>query len=423
MSPRRPRRRQGFTLIELLVVISIIGILVGLLLPAVNAAREAGRRAQCQNNMRNIGLGLVQFSTAKNSFPNAGTVFENPASNPNNGGDPTQSFIYLLATKPAAATTPFPTPANGIPLLYSWVLDIMPYLDNQDIYNAWNKDQGYNYATPTAVGGQVNLALGNTPIAILRCPDDNTAIPGQGNLSYVVNGGFSLWNYNGLTVSVDKITGQMQWGALDWVPGSGTANATGTIQKTGVFFMGSNGKNGYYPWDVKTTPSSIVDGASTTLMLGENTLAGASPGDQYTTNGLPTNWASPFPTFTIFIGSHHICDDGGGDCTTGIGSLPAGGKVLAPNPSTNSDGPGWFNANNKALGEHINGNVAGVKGQWPFINSGHPGGYNVVMCDGSVKFLSATIDGTIYSKILTPAGSKLPVWAKQFPVDQDAVGP
>src|SRR5436309_11476331 len=78
MNPRRRRRRarHGFTLIELLVVISIIGILVGLLLPAINSAREAGRRTQCQNNMRNIGLGILGYVNSKNNFPAAGTYCE-----------------------------------------------------------------------------------------------------------------------------------------------------------------------------------------------------------------------------------------------------------------------------------------------------------------------------------------------------------
>src|SRR3982750_1960600 len=73
------RRPRGFTLIELLVVIAIIGVLVGLLLPAINAAREAGRRTQCMNNMRQLGLGIQQFLNAKNSFPAAGTYGEAPA--------------------------------------------------------------------------------------------------------------------------------------------------------------------------------------------------------------------------------------------------------------------------------------------------------------------------------------------------------
>ena len=102
-----PRRRRGFTLIELLVVISIIGVLVGLLLPAINSAREAGRRVQCQNNQKNVGLALAQFSTAKNSFPNSGIFFEDLLYNSVNPPDPTTSSIYLatnLQSTPAGIT-------------------------------------------------------------------------------------------------------------------------------------------------------------------------------------------------------------------------------------------------------------------------------------------------------------------------------
>src|SRR5947209_3456150 len=131
---RRPRSQRAFTLIELLVVISIIGVLVGLLLPAINSAREAGRRAQCQNNLKNIGLALAQFSTQKNSFPNSGTFFEDATTV--NLQDPTTSSVYkainLLSSVPTTATPLVPTWAR------SWVVDILPYLDQQDLANAWD---------------------------------------------------------------------------------------------------------------------------------------------------------------------------------------------------------------------------------------------------------------------------------------------
>ena len=87
------RRRRGFTLIELLVVISIIGVLVGLLLPAIGAAREAGRRAQCQSNMHNVTLGILGYVNQRNVFPPAGEFCEDPTVVIPTAPNPTKSAI------------------------------------------------------------------------------------------------------------------------------------------------------------------------------------------------------------------------------------------------------------------------------------------------------------------------------------------
>jgi prepilin-type processing-associated H-X9-DG protein len=164
---------------------------------------------------------------------------------------------------------------------------------------------------------------------------------------------------------------------------------------------------------VRTSLTSIVDGASGTILLSENTLAGAGPTTRYYAFGRTTNWACPFPTFTSFIGSTEVCGPAPPgsvyDCTVGVGKLQATGK---------RDGPGWARANDPTTFENINGGQKlTIEGQYPFSNSAHPAGINVGFCDGAVRFISRTIDGTVYAKIITPAGSQLPLHCRQMPVD------
>src|SRR5262249_18290876 len=156
---------------------------------------------------------------------------------------------------------------------------------------------------------------------------------------------------------------------LNWSLQSGSGSAAnwltyqGVCQKQGMMFLGTS--TGNMPWDVKTTLSSIVDGASSTLLVGENTLAGYSTGSLLS-GGLATNWAAPFPTFIMFNASDDVCFFGGaaGDCASA--KLGSSGAI---------DGPGWAYANAKGtnLYQFMNYGQQNltVEGTAPFVNSGH----------------------------------------------------
>jgi prepilin-type N-terminal cleavage/methylation domain-containing protein/prepilin-type processing-associated H-X9-DG protein len=429
----RRRFRRAFTLIELLVVISIIGVLVGLLLPAINSAREAGRRAQCQNNLKNIGLALAQFSTIKNVFPNSGVFFENgpngtPPTDPTN---PQTSNIFAAVSNPATA--------NIATWGRSWVVDILPYLDQQDLSNNWNNDLPYLAAAGAGTTDTPNLNLGRTSLAILRCPDDLNAQPNQGNLSYVVNGGFSRFPAFPIGWAGPKFdVGQPTNGPiLQWLPGNpGWLATQGVGTKLGVMFpgavipstisAGTGASQIRYAWSINTTLSSIVDGLSTTFLLAENTLTGysAQNASPLVPPNFETNWACPHPNFTSFMASDNVCGPPGGTgaCfSSQLGPLPD-----APPSVALIDGPAWDAANLNGTNENIGfGASLTLKGTFPYINSGHPGGFNAGMCDGSVHFVRNQISGTVLSKLMSSAGSKLPppgqgyIGLKQLPLSQD----
>ena len=144
---RRQSRKRGFTLIELLVVIAIIAILIALLLPAVQQAREAARRSQCRNNLKQLGLALMNYHETFNVFPPSYI----------NGGE-VRSYAYL----------PYGQIKN-----HTGYLLLLPYLDQDPMYNAID----FRFATGMADwrargGGQRQPAIEGKRLEVLRCPSD-----------------------------------------------------------------------------------------------------------------------------------------------------------------------------------------------------------------------------------------------------------
>jgi prepilin-type N-terminal cleavage/methylation domain-containing protein/prepilin-type processing-associated H-X9-DG protein len=154
----RASARRGFTLIELLVVIAIIAVLIGLLLPAVQAAREAARRIQCVNNLKQLGLALANYESANLSFPLGGL---------HNSGGGDQQYSPC-----------------GSRHEYSFYVPLMPFFEQAPVYNSFNLLVHYTYSHNTTVWGITFNAL--------VCPSDATAFGG-----FTDTNGSVLCNENG----------------------------------------------------------------------------------------------------------------------------------------------------------------------------------------------------------------------------------
>lgn len=230
------RKSNGFTLVELLVVIAIIGILIALLLPAVQAAREAARRMQCSNNLKQVGLGIHNFHGARNIIPPA----------------------YLTGMGHA-----------------TWMVLILPYLEQSTLYPEEYTSRSYYWVPEDAVQN-------NCPIYL--CPSHRSAPalsvqehPGRagkygnrhGALSdYVMNAGdgeASLWGegYNGISRSTTDFATDM---------------TSGTLSPP---FPGGDPDWEYTGWKSYTSFKDVTDGLSHTLLAGEKHVPPGREGDYF----------------------------------------------------------------------------------------------------------------------------------------------
>lgn len=144
------RKRKAFTLIELLVVIAIIAILVALLLPAVQQAREAARRTQCKNNLKNIGLALHNYHDVYDRFPS--TVWASNTNNLNTG-----------------------CPGWALARGFSWRVSILPYIDQAPLFNLIENDtRGYHGCLGGIPNPSPTWTARNTTISVYICPSDDS---------------------------------------------------------------------------------------------------------------------------------------------------------------------------------------------------------------------------------------------------------
>jgi len=360
------RSRPGFTLVELLVVIAIIGILMGLLIPAVQAAREAARRAQCATNLKNLGLAALQYETEKEALPGYLNYFG----------------TYIGGVDPADAMNTITNPHAKIG---TWHISLLPSLDALATFERWNEDK---YPL-LSVNPDQTIADGTSfhprsapSLPIFQCPSaTNEASDGINN--YASNNGL-YWNSalaSGTPPISYKDSMKKANGAFN---NKYRGPSLDTFAGAGKSTVGS---------DVRT--EDFDDGPSNTILFTENLQT------------VPYHWLSLPALSTPFT-----------DPATGLDPLivkSLQGVVFHRSntwPTDGTSGVVWrINAEKYRA---ISAPLA------PFMarpSSNHNGGVNAAFGDGQVRFVSEDIDYRTYQALLTLRGKSSDVLDKEFVPD------
>jgi len=326
MFPLLRRRRIAFTLVELLVVIAIIGILVALLLPAIQAAREAARRTQCQNNLKNLALALHNYHDAFKIFPYA--AYQRNGENPG-----THSRLRK-----------------------NWAIAILPYVEEQTLYNSFDLEFPARISDGT-VPGEVNYDERGTELEVMLCPSDTgRGSRFQGSAS-ILNGGMAAGSTDG-----NWARGNYAYNGFQFWPDAWDAATTDSnYPYWDDFNAGIGGVN------TSLNIAKVTDGTSKTIMLAEIRV-GIDNNDR---RGV---WAMSM------CGSSFLCRQS----TNGAASGP---NTCGNDDDTLADGP-WLNSMRDALRRDCMNIGYNQQSGESIVRSRHPGGVQVAMADASVQFIS-----------------------------------
>lgn len=350
----RGKKRYAFTLVELLVVISIIGMLAALLLPAVQNAREAGRRTTCTNNLRQLGLAVANFESSKGRYPGYRETMM--VWDPNNAEGLLPPVVVDADGYVPLGTTPTLDSANSpIRRPASWTFVLLPYVERNDLFLAHGPE-----GTDQARGSRPDSFL-----KLMNCPSDNLAATfnpdRRDSSSYVANCG----RRDGLDVDVDANADRRY---LD-SPFNGVFHDRFPFQVTDD----TVGLTNFRPVTVSSSVLTSGDGTATTLLFSENIDSG--------------NWGETGVNAEILTGFIWWGSEGS---PPGSGNNPSQHELSAR-----------INSN---LGLANTVNDPDDRAYYARPSSFHPGGVVAVFCDGHTSFLADTMDYDVYAQLMTPRG-------------------